>query len=154
MLLKGIKPMNIQELNMENIEEIKRLMVAIFSGEPWNDSWTDGQLHAYISQLIGNQNSLSFGVYRDGALIGLALGKIKSWYEGTEYWVDEFGILPEMQQSGIGSAFIREIEKTLATRGISYIVLLTEKNLPAYDFYKKNGFEEKEETVFFAKAID
>ena len=42
---------------------------------------------------MGNENSLSFGVYQDEVLIGIALGRLKSWYEGTEYWIDEFGIL-------------------------------------------------------------
>lgn len=59
------------------------------------------------------------------------------------------GILPEMQQSGIGSEFIKAIEKDLKRKGISHIVLLAQKDVPAFRFYKKNGFEEKEETVFF-----
>ena len=128
-------------------------MLDIFSGEPWNDVWTDKQQHAYVSELIENKNSLSFGVYLDGNLIGMALGRTKSWYEGTEYWIEEFGILPDRQQSGTGSAFIKEMEKILAEKGIEYIVLLTERNVPAYRFYKKNGFREKEENVFFVKAL-
>lgn len=47
--------MRIQELNMDNIEDIKKLMIAIFSREPWNDKWTDDQLYRYISELIGNK---------------------------------------------------------------------------------------------------
>ena len=57
--------MRIQELNMDNIEDIKKLMIAIFSREPWNDKWTDDQLYRYISELIGNKNSLSFGFYQN-----------------------------------------------------------------------------------------
>lgn len=145
--------MDIRELDSGDIEKIKKLMLDIFSGEPWNDVWTDKQLHAYVSELIENKNSLSFGVYLDGNLIGMALGRTKSWYEGTEYWIEEFGILPDRQQSGTGSAFIEELEKILAEKGIEYIVLLTERNVPAYRFYKKNGFREKEENVFFVKAL-
>lgn len=103
--------------------------------------------------MIGNKNSLSFGAYKDEILIGMALGRIKSWYEGTEYWIDEFGILPEMQQSGLGTKFIHEIEQVLAGKGFAHIVLLTERNVPAYRFYQKNGFEEMVDTVFFVKPI-
>ena len=77
--------MEIRELGLEQTEEIKRLMVEIFSKDPWNDMWTDTQLHAYVLELIGNRNSLSFGLYQGSALIGMALGRIRSWYEGTEY---------------------------------------------------------------------
>lgn len=70
--------MDIRELSIDNIENIKKLMLDIFSGEPWNDVWTDKQLHTYVSELTGNKNSLSFGVYLYGNLIGMALGRTKS----------------------------------------------------------------------------
>ncbi len=145
--------MEIRELTICNIESIKKLMLAIFSKEPWNDTWTEEQLHLYIRELIDNRNSLSFGIYEDEALIGMALGHIKHWYEGTEYWIEEFGIHPEIQNNGIGTNFIRQIEKILAGKGVSYVVLLTEKHMPAYEFYKRNGFQENEGTVFLAKKI-
>ncbi len=37
--------MHIKELNVNDIEIIKDLMPGIFSKEPWNDEWTDEQLH-------------------------------------------------------------------------------------------------------------
>lgn len=145
--------MDIRELTIANIEAIKTLMLGIFSKAPREDRWTNEQLHAYVSELIGNKNSLSFGAYKDEILIGMALGRVKSWYEGMEYWIDEFGILPEMQQSGLGTKFIHEIEQVLAGKGFAHIVLLTERNVPAYRFYQKNGFEEMANTVFFVKPI-
>ena len=112
--------MEIRELNMSDIESVKRLMIDIFSVEPWTDVWTDDKLHTYIRELMGNENSLSFGVYQDEVLIGIALGRLKSWYEGTEYWIDEFGILPNMQQAGIGSGFMKSIEEKAAEKGAVY----------------------------------
>lgn len=102
---------------------------------------------------MGNKNSLCFGAYQDGNLVGIALGRIKSWYEGTEYWVEEFGVLPERQQTGIGSEFLRQIERMVAERGISHMALLTDRQVSAYRFYRKNGFEEREDTVFLVKSI-
>ena len=52
--------MEIRELNISYIEEIKSLFFDIFTKEPWNDDWSDkNQLHEYITDLIGNRNSLS-----------------------------------------------------------------------------------------------
>ena len=34
----------VKSLNLTYIEEIKRLMLDIFSGEPWNDHWSGDQL--------------------------------------------------------------------------------------------------------------
>lgn len=144
----------IREITIEQIEAVKKLMLAVFSDEPWNDVWSEEQLHAYIAQLMGERHSLSYGIYLHGRLIGVSLGKVKSWCEGTEYWIEEFGILPQMQGNGIGSRFMQEIEKDLIKRGITHIVLLTGKSVPAYCFYQKNGFEEKKEYIFLAKSLN
>lgn len=145
--------MNMIQLSKNDIDAVKIAFLNIFSKKPWNDTWTCQQLHAYISEIMENRSSLSFGLYQNNTLIGIALGRIKSWYEGTEYWIEEFGILPELQQNGIGSKFISEIEAILSQKGITHIVLLTERNVPAYRFYKKNGFEENSEITFFSKAV-
>ena len=123
-------------------------MIDIFSVEPWNDVWTDDKLHTYIRELMGNENSLSFGVYQDEVLIGIALGRLKSWYEGTEYWIDEFGILPKMQQAGIGSGFMKSIEEKAAEKGAVYITLLTEKQVPAYQLQEKRVSGKKRKRIF------
>lgn len=150
--LGGIK-MNARQLNINDIDAVKIVFLNTFSKTPWNDTWTCQQLHEYISEIMENRSSLSFGIYQNDILVGIALGRIKSWYEGTEYWIEEFGILPELQQNGIGSKFISEIEAILSQKGIAHIVLLTERNVPAYRFYKKNGFEENSEITVFSKAV-
>lgn len=58
-----------------------------------------------------------------------------------------------MQQAGIGSGFMKSIEEKAAEKGAVYITLLTEKQVPAYQFYRKNGFQERKENVFFVKQI-
>ena len=145
--------MEVKELNTDRIEEIKEAMTAIFSVEPWNDVWNPEQLHVYVLEIIGNRNSLSFGLYEGGRLIGISLGRIKHWCEGTEYWIDEFGILPKWQGQGAGSRFLAEIEARLAESGITGVVLLTERTVPAFFFYEKSGFKAVDEQVFFAKKI-
>ena len=45
-------------------------------------------------EIMGNDNSLSFGMEENGALVAIALGKVKHWYAGTEYLVEELGVLP------------------------------------------------------------
>ena len=145
--------MTLKRLTIGDIETIKELMLDIFSGEPWNDVWTDAQLHRYVSELTGAENSLSFGLYQEGVPVGLALGRVKSWCTGVEYWVDEFGVLPGRQRRGLGSAFLRAIEAELLAQGVSQLVLLTGRTVPAYRFYQTNGFEEQTETVLFVKSI-
>lgn len=146
--------MEIKRLSTDNIEEIKFVIKETFSREPWNDDWSDErQFHSYILDLIDNKNSLSLGLYDNGELIGVSLGRIKHWYAGTEYWIDDLAILPKAQGHGCGSRFVDMIEDVIKKQGIVGIVLFTEKDIPAYGLYVKKSFEEKEKRVFFEKHL-
>ena len=142
--------MELRELCACHIEQIKKRIMDIFSGEPWNDVWTEDRLHQYVRELLGNSNALCYGLYEKETLIGISLGRIKHWCEGAEYWIDEFGIVPEKQGQGAGTAFLGKIAGCLAEKGVTGMVLLTERTAPAYSFYKRNGFQEHEGMAFLA----
>ena len=58
-----------------------------------------------------------------------------------EGYIIELGIKPECQGRGLGTEFLRMIEEYIHANGISCIFLQTERDMPAYDFYRKNGFD-------------
>lgn len=146
--------LDIKELNTENIKEIKELFCAVFTAPPWNDDWSnEEQLHKYIYDLIGNPNSLTFGLFQNDVLVGISMGHIKHWYSGTEYYIDEFCIKTEMQGYGLGKSFLSQIEDKIKQIDIVQIFLQTEKSVPAYEFYKKNGFVELKGHVSFVKEV-
>ena len=107
----------------------------------------------YINDLVGQGYSLTYGLFDDDELIGISLGYVKHWYSGTEYIINEFCVKTERQGAGAGSFFIAEIEKAIKEMGIKQIFLLTDSNVPAYNFYKKNGFVEEQTTRPMAKRF-
>ena len=145
---------SIRRLDVRDREAIKDLFVSVFTGDPWNDDWSDReQLELYITDMIGQGYSLTYGLYDGGELIGISLGYIKHWYSGTEYIINELCIKTERQGAGAGSFFLREIEKAIRALGLKQIILLTDSNVPAYAFYKKNGFVESKTNVAFSKRV-
>lgn len=109
--------MELKELSINDIEMIKSLFVSVFTKEPWNDDWSDEkQLHAYITDLIGNRNSLTLGLFENGSIVGIAMGEIKHWYEGTEYFINEFCIQREAQGRGLGTQFMEMIQQNIKAR--------------------------------------
>lgn len=81
------------------------------------------------------------------------MGHIKHWYSGTEYYIDELCIDTAKQGQGIGTFFMNSIEKACRELELTHIFLLTEDNVPAFEFYKKNGFYKLENNVAFSKEI-
>ena len=134
----------LKRLGPEDREEIKAVFVSVFTKEPWRNDWSDAeQLDLYIRDLTGQGYSLAYGLYDDAdELIGISLGYIKHWYTGTEYIINELCIRTERQGAGAGTFFIREIEKAIRELGLKQIFLLTDSTVPAYAFYRKNGFVE------------
>lgn len=133
----------IRKLDVNDINAIKELFFSIFSNEPWCDDWSDPvQLHNYIFDLVGNNNSLTFGLYENNELVGISLGYIMHWCAGTEYYIFEFCVSTDKQHKGLGTEFIRTIEDKVRGLGVDHIFLQTERTMPAFSFYVKNGFKE------------
>ncbi len=143
-----------RQLSIDDMKCVTSLFKSVFTAEPWNDDWSDDeQLSLYLGELTGQTNSLSFGLLEENELIGLSIGEVKHWYSGTEYKIEEFCIKSDKQGKGAGSFFLGEIEKELKARGVKTIYLQTGNDVRAYEFYKKMGFEEEKNNVFFAKEI-
>ena len=146
--------LNVKRLSINDKKIITDVFTSVFTKEPWNDDWSDtNQLDMYINDLVGQGYSLTYGLFEDDELIGISLGYVKHWYRGTEYIINEFCVKTERQGAGAGSFFIAEIEKAIKELGLKQIFLLTDSNVPAYNFYKKNGFVECTTNVAFAKWL-
>lgn len=139
----------ITELSLNDEKEVTALIAQAFSAPPWNDDWTDEKLHIYYLDLAGNPNSLVLGYFDDG-LCAVALGRLKHWYNGIEYCIDDLGVDPTKQGKGVGSAFLKEIGEYARTHHFKEVTLYTRKSAQAYTFYQKNGWQESADWVQFS----
>ena len=87
----------------------------------------------------------------EGKIVALSLGMKKPWIEGIEYYVDEFCVNYEDQGKGIGSEFLKEIEKDIKEKGLNGFLLNTEKGYPSEKFYLKNGFKKINNLIVLGK---
>ena len=69
--------MELRKLTVADREIITELFRDVFTNEPWNDDWSDGdQLYAYITDLTGQSYSLTFGYFDGDQLVALSMGYI------------------------------------------------------------------------------
>ncbi len=144
---------SIRQLDMGDSKAIQRIIEDAFSAELWCDDWRDRrQFDRYIRDLIGNPNSLALGLYDGDRLIGVSLGRVVHWFEGTQYRIDDLGIASDYQGRGAGTHFLKDIEAFCAANAIKTITLKTNRRAAAYHFYARNAFRECEEDVYFEKT--
>ena len=60
----------------------------------------------------------------------------------------------QYQSKGIGTEFLRMVEQYAKSRQITHIFLQTERTVPAFNFYKKNGFIELKDHVSLFKEFN
>ncbi|WP_419887571.1 GNAT family N-acetyltransferase [Neobacillus niacini] len=146
--------MKVRILKTSDHEEMKKLFLDVFSNEPWFDKWNKEQLDLYMKDLTDNNNSLSIALFDEKEeLIGCSLGYIFNWWEGREYFIKEFFISRNNQRQGAGSTFLSLINDRLRAEDVQHITLATEKTVPAYHFYQKNGFSVLENSAFLVSKV-
>ena len=106
----------IRKLNISDASVVQRLIDEIFSAPPWNDDWKAEELRAYTAELLGGGTALCFGLFDRTELAGIALGRTKTWWEGKEYVLEEFGIVENLRGKRTGAYFMAEVERLAAAR--------------------------------------
>ena len=138
--------MKLEYITMENVEQCITLYMDTFSKEPWNDVFdSSDKVRAYYHNFLKSNQCIAYVGIVDGKIEVMSIGMIKPWIEGLEYYIDEFCVSYDSQGKGFGSQFLDLVEADIKKRGLNAIILNTSKDVPAYDFYLKNGFKTEDD---------
>ena len=72
---------------------------------------------------------------------------------GKEFFIDEFYVRDKNQGNGIGTRMMNYIKKQLIEEEYTRLVLLTNKEIPAEEFYIKNGFYNNHDRTVMVKEL-
>ena len=90
--------MVLRELGLRDEAEIFAVIRTAFAVAPWNDDWHSAEeFHAYFLDILGNRNSLGLGLWEGEALVALALGRLKHWFDGCLLYTSEKACKPRKQ---------------------------------------------------------
>lgn len=154
MKMTDVENYGFRKLESDSLELAKELFAGVFCAEPWNDDWSDPQqLHLYMVDLMGQAGSLTFGLFEGEQLVGISMGRIRHWFTGTEYYIDELCIRTDRQGMGLGGLLLEKIEEAIREMGFHHIFLQTSADVPAYGFYQQHGFSELKGHVSMAKEL-
>lgn len=148
------KRMYLAEMSEAHIEACVDLFIDVFSKAPWNDIYASReQVAGFFRNYIHNNGFIGFVLKDKNAVLAMSIGLEKPWIHGMEYYIDQFCVKAELQGQGIGSIFLKRIEKELRRKKINAVILNTERGFPAEKFYLKNGFQALHEYVILSKRV-
>ncbi|MCL2049778.1 MAG: GNAT family N-acetyltransferase [Defluviitaleaceae bacterium] len=130
------------------------IYVQAFNAPPLSyDFITIAKAERYLRAITLTPAFLGYTYWLNGEMAAFCFGKLDNYFECVMFEVEELAVVPQLHRSGIGSAVMELMETKLAGYGVSAINLNTSKNLPAYGFYLKNGYEEITENVALMKWL-
>ena len=147
--------MGFRIMQQKDIESCAQTLIKAFGEEPWNEKWTFEQAYTRIDEIMSARVSRGYVIYDGDTVVSMLCGRIMTYLNFKELWVDEFSVHPDYQRQGIGTKMMEFVRAKLKEEKekISYIVLNTEKGYPSVKFYEANGFEIDESLVFMAVDV-
>jgi len=137
-----------REIKTTDFEACAKSLMAAFKEEPWNEKWTYDQAYERIDELMASRMSRGYVAVSDDTVVGMCIGRIMTYMNFKELWVDEFSVNPTHQGQAVGSKLIVFATDKLKNENVSNMALTTKREYPAVKFYEKNGFKVNESIVF------
>jgi len=148
-------PLHFRPMTPDDYPACAHELIAAFREEPWDEIWTYDQSFTRIDELMSARVSRGFVCMDGSTCVSMLCGRIMTYQDKKQFWIDEFSVHPAWQRQGIGSmmlAFLRE-ELLKETPPIDYMALNTERGFPSVAFYEKNGFVQLDSDVCMAGHV-
>lgn len=105
---------------------------------------------AAISRQIEDSGHLMFVAEADGQIIGTVFGS----HDGRKGWINRLAVDPRYRRQGLAQELIKRAEDALAREGLIIVAALVEApNEPSLELFRKLGYEERRDIVYFRKFI-
>ncbi|WP_424356200.1 GNAT family N-acetyltransferase [Methanobacterium sp. MBAC-LM] len=144
-----------RKFTVQDVDKCAKLFKEVFSAYPWYDNWVSlEQARTYLIELIENPVFDGYVAYSGLKLVAVCFGHKRSWWVGKEFFMDEFYVRNESQGNGIGTRMMDYIKKQLIEEEYTRLVLLTNRGIPAEEFYIKNGFYNNQDRTVMVKELE
>lgn len=144
--------MNYRVMQKEDIPKAAELYIAYYNqyedGE-WNEQTTAKR----ISQVLTREDSLCLMLEDEDKLIAFAMGYFEQYDDSEVYDLVEIVVAKECQNQGIGTQFMREIERQAKEKGALLIQLEAVNDDKHNLFYGKLGFKDAGNLVLKCKML-
>ncbi|MES2703278.1 MAG: GNAT family N-acetyltransferase [Bacteroidota bacterium] len=141
------------DLAAEDVLVCVDTFMASYNTLPWNYSWEKEDAVKYLMEYAGAPTYRGFILREGDAVAAALLGHTKTWWTGNQFMVDELFVSAASQGKGYGKALLAAAERFAQAANIERITLMTNKFMPALQFYNKNDFNKVDQYVFMFKQL-
>ena len=144
--------MIIKQATRDEIKDISALYVETYNAPPWQDEWSIETASNTLSYMFDSNDNYALVAEIENEIVGAIIGKYELYYSGMQIIVKSFLVKPNMQNQGIGSKLLQELEIKLKEQNIKYIYLLTDKR-EKEAFYQERNYTTTENLIIMGKSL-
>ena len=142
---------DIKQMDEAWIEKCAYLYQSAYKNEPWNEEYSIVEITDYLSRFLNSGTKRAYVLVLDEEIIGVALGLIVPCVGSDYFRLEDICLSPQYQRNGFGSRFIKLISDCVLKENCDSILLGTQKDYPAHNFYLKNDFQEIDSILLYRK---
>lgn len=143
----------IEPITAQNMEACVEVYMKAYNCPPWNYQWTYDKAKQYLLEYKNCPQFAGFALYDAGELMGGVFAHTKTWWTNSQLMIDEFFVSQERQRRGYGKTLLAFCDQYCRENQIESIVLMTNKYMPACNFYEKTGYTIIDPYVFLFKQV-
>jgi aminoglycoside 6'-N-acetyltransferase I len=145
----------LREFSPKYLDSATGMFLELFRGRPFDYDWlTAERARDYLAGLMSMPNSRRYMYFADGSFCGACFGREGDCSAYPVFEILEIFVAKDAQRRGVGTEMLRRVELDLKLSGISAIRLSTSKDIPAYDFYIRNGYQTMESVALMSKNLE
>ncbi len=135
-------------------EDIRRVIpLYIDHYNAGGDAWTEETVYKRIHQVWSREDSLCLIAEEDGIIAGFAMGSFEEFYDLSAYNLVEIVIDHDLQNQGLGTQFMLELERRVKALGGAMIMLDAVNDALHEHFYGKLNYKTCTNLVIKSKFL-
>jgi len=139
-------------LKVTDIEKVIPMYIEYYN-EHEDAEWTKDTVYKRIHQVVTREDSYGLILKDSNTIIGFAMGYFEQYDDGKAFNLIEIVISNEYQRKGIGTSFMKELEKRVKELGAFLIQLQSINDENHNKFYANLGYKNCQNLILKSKGI-
>ncbi|HEX3385523.1 MAG TPA: GNAT family N-acetyltransferase [Mucilaginibacter sp.] len=145
--------MNIRHILKSDIDKCAALYLEAYNRPPWNYNFTPEKAVKYLTEYADRARFEGFVAEDEGKIVAAVFAHSKTWWTNDIIYIDEVFVAPDSRGRGYGKKLLSYTEDYARDKGYEVVTLMTNKHMPAFQFYNHIDYLQAEHFVFLFKPL-
>ena len=142
-----------KQLTTDDFEKCAQQFILAFQQVPWNETWTIPQAMSRFHEIMSCETARGFVIYHEDEVVSTLCGRLMTYMNEKEFWIDDLSVHPHYQGHGIGKKMLAYAKEQLKKDDVARLMLNTMRGYQCQAFYQQQGFLLEENMIIMSYKV-